>query len=189
MSRVKLYIKHMTSLRCKLFIEEKLEEVGVRHAVVKLGVVELQEELTEDQHLEFERRLRNVGLELVYRRSLFLVERIKILIINIVYHTLDFPRTNFSDYLSKKLGYNYTYLSNTFSREEGISIKEFIIYNKIEKTKEFLMHGEFTLTEIAYKLDYSSVAYLSNQFKKITGYSPTKYKKLNRFDRKYSDSL
>jgi len=179
----------MTGYRCKLFVEKELEKLGIQNAVVKLGVVELQQELTEAQHNEFEDRLYNVGLEIIYSRSSILVEKIKLIIINIIYYTLEFPKTNFSDYLSEKLGYNYTYLSNTFSSEEGISIKEFIIYNKIEKIKEFLLHEELTLTEIAFKLDYSSVAHLSNQFKKITGYSPTKYKKLYKNNRKYAESL
>jgi len=189
MNGTTLYIKHMTSIRCKLFIEDELEKIGIQNANVKLGVVELKNELTSEQREKFKSELSDVGLEILNSRSSVLVERIKLLIINIIHHTLDFPKTNFSDYLSKKLGYNYTYLSNTFSREEGISIKEFIICNKIEKIKEFLLHGEMTLTEIAFKLDYSSVAHLSNQFKKITGYSPTRYKKLNKYDRKYVECL
>jgi len=179
----------MTGYRCKLFVEQELEKLGVQNAVVKLGVVKLQQELTKAQHNEFEERLYNIGLEILYSGSSILVEKIKLIIINIIYYTHKFPKTNFSDYLTEKMGYNYTYLSNTFSSEEGISIKEFIIYNKIEKIKEFLLHDKLTLTEIAFKLDYSSVAHLSNQFKKITGYSPTKYKKLHKYDRKYAGSL
>jgi len=179
----------MTGYRCKLFVKKELKNLGIQDALVKLGVVELQNELTKSQLDEFEERLFRIGLEILYSRSSILVEKIKLIVINIIFYTHKFPKTNFSDYLSEKLGYNYTYLSNTFSSEEGISIKEFIIYNKIEKIKEFLLHDELTLTEIAFKLDYSSVAHLSNQFKKITGYSPTQYKKLHIYDRKYAGSL
>jgi AraC-like DNA-binding protein len=179
----------MTGYRCKLIVEKELENLGIQDAVVKLGVVEVQKELTEAQYNEIEERLYSVGLEILHSKSTILAEKIKLIIINIIYYTLDFPKTNFSDYLTKKLGYNYIYLSNTFSSEVGISIRKFIIYNKIEKIKEFLLHEEMTLTEIAFNLDYSSVAHLSAQFKKETGMTPTQFKAQGKPKRNPLDNL
>jgi AraC-like DNA-binding protein len=119
-------------------------------------------------------------LKLLDDKKSILIEKIKNVIIEMVHYADELPKQNFSDYISEKLGYDYTYLANTFSEVKGITIQHYIINHKIEKAKELLLYDELNLTEIAYKLNYSSVAHLSNQFKKVTGLSPSFYKQLGQ---------
>ncbi|MGY3793854.1 helix-turn-helix domain-containing protein [Aquimarina litoralis] len=168
----------MVSLRCKLMVKEELKKLGLHYLVLELGVVELLEDITKDQRLELKKNLSKSGLELMENKKSILIEKIRNVIVEMIHYTNEIPKVNYSDYISEKVGYNYTYLANIFSEVKGITIQQFIIIHKIEKVKELLIYDELNLTEIAYKLHYSSVAHLSNQFKKITGLTPTFYKKL-----------
>ncbi|WP_260256200.1 helix-turn-helix domain-containing protein [Elizabethkingia miricola] len=175
---MKLYIKYMVSLRCKMVVHQELENLGIKNAVVDLGTVELWDDISLSQRIMLKENLLKTGLELLDDKKSILIEKIKNVVTQMIHYTDEFPRENFSDYISEKLGYDYTYLANTFSEVKGITLQHFIIINKVEKIKELLLYNELNLTEISYKLNYSSVAHLSNQFKKITGLSPSFYKKL-----------
>lgn len=120
------------------------------------------------------------GLELLDDRKSILIEKIKIVITEMIHYSDELPKVNYSDYISEKMGYDYTYLSNIFSEVKGTTLQQFIIIHKVERVKELLLYDELNLTEIAYKLHYSSVAHLSNQFKKVTGLSPSFYKQLKQ---------
>ena len=174
-----LYIKNMVSLRCKMTVSKELKKLGLHHAAVDLGTVEIFENITQQQRQDLKNNLRYYGLELLDDKKNILIERIKTVIIGMVHYSEEQPLTNYSNYISEKLGYDYTYLANTFSAVKGINIQQYIILHKIERVKELMLSEELNLTEIAYKLHYSSVAHLSNQFKKITGLSPSYFKKQN----------
>ena len=175
---MKIYIKYMVSLRCKMVVKEELKKLGLHFIVVDLGEVEILEELTESQHDSLKAVLHNSGLELMDDKRSVLIEKIKKVIIEMVHYADELPKINYSDYISEKLHYDYTYLSNLFSEVKGMTIQQFIILHKIEKVKELLLYEELNLTEISYQLQYSSVAHLSNQFKKITGLTPSQFKLL-----------
>jgi len=183
---MKLYIKYMVSLRCKMLVKEELGKLGIHCLMVDLGVIETLEDITDEQRLRLSKNLLKSGLELMDDKKSILIERIKNLIIEMVHYSDEVPHVNYSDYISEKLNYDYTYLSNIFSEVKGITIQQFIIHHKIEKVKELLLYDELNLTEISYKLNYSSVAHLSSQFKKITGLTPSYYKKIKQ---KRSDNL
>ena len=168
----------MVSLRCKMIVKEELEALGLDYKSLDLGMVELKETLTPAQRDLLKNNLLKSGLDLLDDKKSILIEKIKNVIIELIHYSDEIPKVNFSDYLSKKLEYDYTYLANTFSEVKGITIQQFIIIHKIEKVKELLLYDELNLTEIADKLHYSSVAHLSNQFKKVTGLSPSFYKRL-----------
>jgi len=168
----------MVSLRCKMVVRQELEKLGFHQVVVDLGVVEVLEDISTEQRLLLKKNLLKSGLELLDDKKSILIDKIKSLIIEMVHYTDELPKVNYSDYISKKLNYDYTYLSNIFSEVKGITIQQFIILHKIEKVKELLLYDELNLTEISYKLHYSSVAHLSNQFKKVTGLTPTFYKQM-----------
>lgn len=170
----------MVSLRCKLLVKDELKAMGLNFVLVDLGVIEIHEDITEEQRKELESRLRLSGLELMDDKKSIIIEKIKNAIIEMIHYSDEVPRVNYSDYISDKLKYDYTYLSNIFSEVKGITIQQFIIMHKIERVKELLLYDELNLTEISYKLHYSSVAHLSNQFKKVTGHSPSFYKKLKK---------
>ena len=168
----------MVSARCKIVAKEELKKLGLHYIMVDLGEVEIMENFTEEMRAALKAGLLQSGLELMDDKRSVLIEKIKNTIIEVV-HYLDEPlRTNFSDHLSKKLNHDYTYLSNLFSEVQGTTIEHFLIAHKIEKVKELLVYNEQTLTEIAYQMNYSSVAHLSNQFKKVTGLTPSHFKKL-----------
>jgi AraC-like DNA-binding protein len=177
---MKLYIKYMVSLRCKMMVKEELKKLGLKYVIVELGTVELLEDITELQHAQLKTNLLRSGLELLDDKKSILIEKIKNVIVEMIHYTDELPKLNYSDYISEKLGYDYTYLSNLFSEVKGSTIQQFIIMHKIEKVKELLLYDELNLTEISYKLHYSSVAHLSNQFKKITGLSPSYYRQLQQ---------
>lgn len=177
---VKLYIKYMVSLRCKMVVKDELHNLGLNLVSVDLGMVEISGEMTPAQRDQLSVNLLRSGLELLDDKRAILIDKIKNVIIEMVHYADELPNTNYSEYISQKLGYDYTYLSNMFSEVKGITIQQFIIVHKIEKVKELLLYDELTLTEISYKLQYSSVAHLSNQFKKTTGLSPTFYKQLKQ---------
>ena len=175
---MKLYIKYMVSLRCKMVVKEELQKLGLHYVIVELGTVELLEDINSVQHQQLKLNLMNAGLELLDNKKSILIEKIKNVIVDMIHHSDTLPKVNYSDFISEKLGYDYTYLSNLFSEVKGITIQQFIIIHKIERVKELLLYDELNLTEISYKLHYSSVAHLSNQFKKVTGLSPSFYKSL-----------
>jgi len=168
----------MVSLRCKMLVKNELEKLGLNCVAVDLGMVDIKEEISKEQLKTFSNNLRKSGLELLDDKKNILVEKIKNVIIEMIHYSDEVPKVNDSDYISEKLNYDYTYLSNTFSEVKGITIQHYIIQHKIEKVKELLIYDELSLTEIAYKLHYSSVAHLSNQFKKVTGLTPTYFKEL-----------
>lgn len=168
----------MVSLRCKMMVKAELEKLGLHYVTLDLGMVEVMEEITPDQREQLRVNLLKSGLELLDDKRSILIDKIKSLIIEMVYYSVELPKTNYSDYISEKLDYDYNYLSNVFSEVKGITIQQFIIMHKIEKVKELLLYDELNLTQISYKLHYSSVAHLSNQFKKVTGLSPSFYKQL-----------
>ncbi|MET3036021.1 AraC family transcriptional regulator [Chryseobacterium sp. NRRL B-14859] len=177
---MKLYIKYMVSLRCKMVVHQELEKLGIKNAVVDLGTVELLDEISPEQRQILKENLLKTGLEVLDNKKSILIEKIKNVVIEMIHYSDELPKENFSDYISEKLGYDYTYLANTFSEVKGMTLQHFIIINKVEKVKELLLYDELNLTEISYKLNYSSVAHLSNQFKKITGLSPSFYKQLKQ---------
>lgn len=159
-------------------VKDELKKLGLHFIVVDLGEVEIMENISEEQRKLLSIALLNSGLELMDDKRAVLIEKIKNTIIEMVHYSDEVIKTNFSDFLSKKLNHDYTYLSNLFSEIQGTTIEHFIISHKIEKIKELIIYDELNITEIAWKMNYSSVAHLSNQFKKVTGLSPSHYKQL-----------
>ncbi len=186
---MKVYIKYMVSLRCKLVVKTELERLGIPHGSVDLGEVDLPEGITEEKRARLSLALRKSGLELMNDSKSMLIEKIKNVIVELIHYSDEQLKINFSQYLSETLKYDYTYLSNLFSEVQGTTIEHFIISHKIERVKELLVYDELTLTEIAYKLHYSSVAHLSNQFKKVTGLTPSHFKMLKDKRRKGLEEL
>ena len=170
----------MVSLRCKMIVKEELKKLGLHYVIVDLGMVEIMENITVEQQGILQKRLLKSGLELLDNKKAILIEKIKSVIVEMIHHSDEIPKLNYSDFISEKLNYDYTYLSNIFSEVKGITIQQFIIIHKIEKVKELLLYDELNLTEISYKLHYSSVSHLSKQFKKITGLSPSFFKQLKQ---------
>lgn len=170
----------MVSLRCKMKVKDELNSLGINAMAIDLGVVELMEDLSPEQRDVFKTNLLKSGLQLLDDNKSILIERVKNIITELVHYSEDIPTQKYSDYISEKLNFDYTYLSNLFSEVKGITIQQFIILHKVERVKELLLYDELNLTEIAYKLHYSSVAHLSNQFKKITGLTPSYFKKMKK---------
>jgi AraC-like DNA-binding protein len=168
----------MVSTRCKMMVKEALKALGLHFIVVELGVVEVMENLTTEQREKLKLALLNAGLELMDDKRAMLIEKIKNVIVEMVHYAEELPKTNFSDFISAKLNHDYTYLANLFSEVQGTTIEQFIIAHKIERIKELIIYGEMNITEIANKMNYSSVAHLSSQFKKVTGLSPSHFKQL-----------
>jgi AraC-like DNA-binding protein len=174
----------MVSTRCKMVVKEELTKLGLHFIVVDLGEVDIMEDITSSQREQLKSVLLCSGLELMDDKRAVLIEKIKNAIIEKVHHTEEIARINFSDYLSQKLNYDYTYLANLFSEIQGTTIEQFVICHKIERIKELIIYGDLNITEIAYKMNYSSVAHLSNQFKKVTGLTPSHFKGLKDKRRK-----
>lgn len=167
-----------------MVVKEALKNLGLHFIVVDLGEVEIMETLTSEQRNELKSALFDSQLELMDDKKAILIEKVINVITELIHHTEDPPKSNYSDYISEKLSYDYTYLSNLFSEVKGITLQQFIINHKIERAKELMLYDELNLTEISYKLHYSSVAHLSNQFKKVTGLSPSQFKQLKDRGRK-----
>jgi len=161
-----------------MIVKSELEKMHLQFTVVELGEVEITGELSSEQQQELKTSLLKSGLELLEDKKSMLIEKIKNIVIEMIHYNDEAPLLNFSSYLSEKLNYDYNYLSNLFSEVKGTTIEHFIIAHKIERAKELLIYNELTLTEIAEKLHYSNVAHLSNQFKKVTGLTPTFFKKM-----------
>jgi AraC-like DNA-binding protein len=168
----------MVSNRCKLAVKEELKKLGLHFIMVELGEVEIMENITTEQRILLNQRLTSIGLELMDDKRSVLIEKIKTTIIEMIHHSEEVTKLNFSHYLNEKLNHDYTYMANLFSEVQGTTIEQFIIAHKVERIKELLIYDELNITEIAWKLNYCSVAHLSNQFKKITGLSPSHFKKL-----------
>ncbi|CAM1364962.1 putative regulatory protein [Tenacibaculum litoreum] len=170
-------------------VKQELQKLGLHYINIELGLVETQEKLTNKQKKQLKSNLAVSGLELLDNKKSILIDKIKNTIINMIHYSEEVPKVNYSDFISEKLGYDYTYLSNLFSEVKGITIQHFIIKHKIEKAKELILYDELNLTEISYRLHYSSVAHLSNQFKKITGHSPSYFKKTGKKRSKNLENL
>jgi AraC-like DNA-binding protein len=168
----------MVSNRCKMAVKEELKKLGLHFIVVDLGEVEIMENISMTQREQLKKALLDSGLEMMDDKKSMLIEKIKNVIIEMVHHSTENIKVNFSDYLSEKMNHDYTYLSNLFSEVQGTTIEQFIISHKTERIKELIIYGELNITEIAWKMNYSSVAHLSSQFKKVTGLSPSHFKQL-----------
>lgn len=175
---MKIYIKFMVSLRCKLIVKEILDNLKIDYTTIELGMVECKNRLDADTVAYFDQAIRVYGLEVLEDSKAILVDRIKSLIIELVHYTDEIPNVKYSVFISEHLGYNYTYLASLFSEVKGVTIEQFIISHKIERVKELIIYNELSLTEISYLLNYSSVAHLSKQFTKVTGLTPTFFKQL-----------
>jgi AraC-like DNA-binding protein len=172
-----LYIKNMESSRCKAIVKNELNNLGIRFKIVELGQVELEEaQLSAEKRRLIDIALRNAGLELMMDKKTQVVEKIKAVIHQLIYFSDDLPKTNFSDYISKQVNRDYNNLSILFSNEEGLTIEKYIIEQKVQRVKELLVYSHLSLSDIAYKLKYSSTAHLSNQFKKISGLTPALFR-------------
>lgn len=168
----------MVSLRCKTAVKDVLKKLGLHFVIVDLGEVEIMETISPSERELLKTELLSSGFELMDDKRSILIEQIKNFIIETVHYSTEVPKKNFSDLLSEKLNHDYTYLSNLFSEVQGSTIEQFIISHKIERIKELIIYGELNITEIAWKMNYSSVGHLSNQFKKVTGLSPSHFKQM-----------
>lgn len=184
-----LYIKNMVCNRCIMVVENELEKAGIQASQVKLGEVILNEQPSDALIQQFTAAIEALGFERIDDKKSRVIEQIKNQIIQLVHHDYNDAKVNLSDYLSEALLHDYSYLSNLFSEVEGTTIEKYYIAQKIEKVKELLVYDELSLSEIADKLNYSSVAYLSNQFKKVTGLSPSHFKQIRSDKRKPLDEI
>ena len=179
----------MVCSRCKMVVKSEFEKLGLHTISVELGEVEIQEEITENQKRDLLERLHSLGFDLLDDKKSKTIEKIKNLIIDLVHHKNNELKINLSDYLSENLHQDYSTLSNLFSETENTTIEKYFISQKIEKVKELLIYNELSLSEIADILNYSNVAHLSNQFKKITGFTPTYFKQLKNKKRIQIENL
>ncbi|RZL04767.1 MAG: AraC family transcriptional regulator [Pedobacter sp.] len=184
-----LYIKNMVCNRCILVVQQELEKLNINSSKVTLGEVETAGELAKEQVQQLETNLSALGFELLDNSKKQLIEKIKTIIIQRVHQSHEEEHHNLSEILSRSLQKDYSYLSSLFSEVEGITIEKYTINQRIEKVKELIIYDELSLSEIAYKLGYSSVAYLSNQFKKVTGLTPGHFKKIGQSKRKPLDKV
>ena len=168
----------MVSSRCMMLVKEELKNIGLHYILVEMGVAEIMEDITPEQREHLRLALLKSGLELMEDKKAVLIEKVKAVIIEMIHFSDELPKINFSAYLSEKLNYDYTYLANLFSDVQGITIEKYIISHRIERVKELIIYDELSLTEIAYKMHYSSVAHLSNQFKRATGLTPSHFRNL-----------
>jgi AraC-like DNA-binding protein len=179
----------MVSIRCKMLVKAELEKLGLQFRTIELGEVDLEEDILPEQWNELNTNLRKSGIELMEDKKSILIEKIRNVIIELVHYSDEPLNINFSQYLSEKLNLDYTYLANLFSETMGITIEHFLILHKIERVKELLIYDELNITEIAWKMHYSSVGHLSNQFKKMTGLTPSFFKKLKDKKRNTLDEI
>ncbi len=179
----------MVCIRCKTVVKDELAKLGFHYTSVELGEVEVIEEISVEQHEQIKKALLRSGLELMDDKKSILIQKIKNVIIELVHYSEEPLTINFSEYLSRKLHYDYTYLANLFSEVQGTTIEKFLIAHKIEKVKELLVYNELNLTEIAHRMHYSGVAHLSAQFKKVTGLTPSHFKQLKNKRRSMLDEL
>jgi len=186
---MKLYFKNMVSNRCKMHVKSELEKLGLHCSALELGEAEIEGSLSDEMKDLLNTGLKKAGLLLIEDKKNILIEKIKTIIIELVHYTDRQIKVNLSLYLSEKLNYDYTYLANIFSEAHGNTIEHFLLNHRVERAKELLVYDELNITEIAHKLHYSSVAHLSNQFKKITGLTPSQYKHLKIRKRKTLENV
>ncbi|WP_127127340.1 helix-turn-helix domain-containing protein [Pseudoflavitalea rhizosphaerae] len=186
---MKLFIKNMVCIRCKMVVRDELTKLGLHCTVVELGEAEILETITPEQREEIRSVLLRSGLDLMDDKKSMLIQKIKQVIIELVHYSEEPLRVKFSEYLSRQLNYDYTYLANIFSEVQGTTIEKFIISHKIERVKELLVYNELTLSEIAFQMHYSSVSHLSAQFKKVTGLTPSYFKQIKTQRRNMLDEL
>lgn len=184
-----LYIKNMVCNRCIMVVESEFEKLDIQTLSVELGEVRLDKKLTTEQKNKLSERLESLGFSLIDDKKGRLIEQVKNLIIELVHYNNNNLKINLSDYISDKLHHDYNYISNLFSEVEGTTIEKYFIAQKIEKVKEFLVYDELTLNEIAFNLNYSSVAHLSAQFKKVTGLTPSHFRQIRTNKRKPLDEV
>lgn len=184
-----LNIKNMVCDRCKMAVQTQIENVGLKARKIELGEIDIIGELDDTRRESLKQGLKQIGFELIDDGNAKTVERIKNAIVELVHYAQDELKVNYSSYIADKLGKGYTYLSNLFSDFEGTTIEKFIIRQKIERAKELLEYGDLTLSQIADRLGYSNLAYLSTLFKKITGLTPSQYKESNLKSRKSLDKV
>lgn len=184
-----LYIKNMVCNRCIMVVQNELDKLGFDVKNIKLGEATLDKELTNEEKIKISEVLKSLGFEVIDDKKSRTIEQIKQIIINLVHHLDNDIKTNLSDILSNQLHHEYNYLSNLFSQVEGKTIEKYFIAQKIEKVKELLVYDELSLSEIAHRLNYSSVAYLSNQFKKVTSLTPSHFKQIKDNKRKPLDKI
>ncbi len=189
MAGKKLYIKNMVCSRCRMVVRSELEKLGLHPTAVELGEVELAEQPSQHQLILLDTALHQLGFERIDDQKSRLIEKIKNIIVQLVHHSGETIDTNLSAYITSHIHHDYNYLSNLFSEVEGTTIEKYFIAQRIEKAKELLVYDELSLSQIADKLGYSSVAYLSNQFKKITGFTPTYFKSLKEHKRRNIEEL
>ncbi|MFH6987850.1 helix-turn-helix domain-containing protein [Flavobacterium collinsii] len=184
-----LFVKNMVCNRCIMVVQNELEKLGLDFTNIKLGEVTLTGELNQEERNLLEGALVPLGFEVIDDKKSRIIEKIKNIIIDLVHHQDNDTKNNLSDILSEKINHDYNYLSNLFSEVEGTTIEKYFIAQKIEKIKELLVYDELSLSEIALRLNYSSVAYLSNQFKKVTGLTPSHFKQIRTEKRKPLDEV
>lgn len=185
-----LFIKNMVCNRCIMAVQNELNKLGLEAKDVKLGEATLEKkELTPEQKKKLSKALIPLGFEVIDDKKSRIIEQIKNIIIDLVHQQDNDIKTNLSEVLSTKLHHDYNYLSNLFSEVEGTTIEKYFIAQKIEKVKELLVYDELSLSEIAFRLNYSSVAYLSNQFKKVTGLTPSHFKQIRADKRRPLDKV
>lgn len=177
---MKVYIKNMVCLRCKLLVQDEMDRLNLEYDEVKLGEAVIKDPVSPDKLKALNRALLKSGLEIINDKKSRLVEQIKTIVIEQVHYTDQSLGENFSTFLAARLNYDYTYLSNLFAANQGITLEHYIIGHKIDKVKELLIYDELTIAEIAFKMNYSSAAHLSKQFKKVTGFTASYFKELKR---------
>lgn len=184
-----LHVQHMVSRRCKLFVEQSLKQLSIEFYEVQLGEIHLKGAISNDELTQLAGLLHDCGLEIMSDKNAIIIENIVNVIVEMVHYSKELPKQKFSLYLSEKLGYEYSKLALLFSKAKGITIEQYIILHKIERIKELIMYDELTLSEIADRMHYSNIAHLSQQFKKVTGLTPSFYKALPQRNRKNIEDL
>lgn len=175
---MKIYVRNMACESCKIFVKEALDDLGISPVKVELGEIETKEEISDDNKRKLNIQIKKAGMELLEKKQGVLIEKIRKVMVDYVSNSENRPNVKFSVLLSQELNHSYTYLANFFSEVEATTIEQYIIALKIERIKELIIFGEDTFSEIANKLNYSSVAHLSSQFKKVTGLTPSHFKAL-----------
>jgi len=179
----------MVCNRCIMVVQNEMKNLGLEIKHMQLGEVILEKEITPSERDALDGALIPLGFQVIDDKKIRIIEQIKNVIINLVHYEDNDLKTNLSDILSKKLNHDYNYLSSLFSDVESTTIEKYFIAQKIERVKELLVYDELSLSEIAYRLNYSSVAYLSNQFKKVTGFTPSHFKQIREDKRKSLDKV
>lgn len=186
---MKIFIQNMVSLRCKMMVKSELEKLGIDYKSVELGEVQLVEPLSESKRQILKTALHKSGLELMDDKKAMMIEKIINIIVEMVHYSDELPPVNFSIFLQEKMKLDYHKMAEIFSKTKGVTIEHFVILHKVERIKELITYDQLNLTEISYRMHYSSVAHLSRQFKQVTGLTPTFYKNLSRRERKNLEDL